>query len=123
MPWVRALLVTLLAPMLACAVISIGLDGTINGFSFIPLIFAVPGSLVLTALYASLSEKAVPTLSIYLAMLAFGTVAGGVWLGFLSGGQDTSLGWGSLYGFSTAAAWIVLHFGSAQALKWSSAGK
>ena len=102
---------SILAPVLACLAISLVLDGTVSGFTFIPMIFALPGSLLLlTPCYAALKERGSPAGSNYTLVILAGSAVGALLLGFLSPGQPDNFAWGGLYGLSTAIFWVILHF-------------
>jgi hypothetical protein len=106
----RILLVSILAAIAACAVASLILFGNIERASFIPLMFALPGSLLLLATaYGALAEQGRPLIWRYAALVTIGVVGGGVMLGFISSGDGKNTAIGSFYGLTTAVCWIILH--------------
>ncbi|WP_414902384.1 hypothetical protein ACMT1E_03935 [Sphingomonas flavalba] len=106
----RIFLVSVLAPVLSCLVVSLALDGTVSGFTFIPMIFALPGSLLLLApCYAALQERGLPIGLNYGLLVVSGGACGALMLGFLPPGQADNFAWGGLYGLSTAVFWVILH--------------
>lgn len=110
---VRILLVSILAAVAACVAASLILFGYLNRWSFVPLIFALPGSVLLLAPgYAALKERGLPIMSRYLSLLALGAVAGALMLGFVSMLNAEGALLGGFYGATTAASWIALHFAS-----------
>ncbi|MFN3944977.1 MAG: hypothetical protein ACK4K7_08605 [Allosphingosinicella sp.] len=110
MAFMRIVLVSVLAAVAACAVASLILFGNIEGASFAPLMFALPGSLLLLATaYAALAEQGRPLIWRYAALIAIGVVGGGLMLGFISSGDGKNTALGSFYGLTTALCWIALH--------------
>lgn len=110
MPVMRILLVSILAAIAACAIASLILFENIERASFIPLMFALPGSLLLLATaYGALAEQGRPLIWRYAALVAIGVVGGGVMLGVISSGDGKNTAIGSFYGLTMAVCWIVLH--------------
>ncbi|WP_165357518.1 hypothetical protein [Sphingosinicella sp. CPCC 101087] len=110
MAFMRIVLVSVLAAVAACAVASLILFGSIERASFIPLMFAVPGSLLLLATAdGALAEQGRPLIWRYAALVAIGVVGGGLMLGFISSGDGKNIAIGSFYGLTTALCWIALH--------------
>lgn len=107
----RIFLVSVLAPVLACLAVSLLLDGAVNGFTFIPMILALPGSLLLLApCYAVLQERGLPIGLTYGLLVVSGGAVGALILGFPPPRTPDSFAWGGLYGLSTAVFWVLLHF-------------
>lgn len=110
MAFLRTMLVSILAAVAACVIASMILFGNIERASFIPLMFALPGSLLLLATaYGALAEQGRPMIWRYAALIAIGVVGGGMVLGFISSGDGKNTAIGSFYGLTTALCWIVLH--------------
>ena len=106
----RIVLVSVLAAVAACAVASLILFGNIERASFIPLMFALPGSLLLLATaYAALAEQGKSVGWRYAALIAIGVIGGGLMLSFISSGDGKNTAIGSFYGLITALCWITLH--------------
>lgn len=106
----RILLVSIFAPIAACAIASLILFGNIERASFIALIFALPSSLLLLATaYATLAQRGFPLIWRYAALVAIGVVGGGWMLGVTSSGNGKMTAIGSFYGLTTASCWIALH--------------
>ncbi len=106
----RILLVSIFAAITGCAIASLILFGNIEQASFIPLMFALPGSLLLLATtYGALAEQGRPLIWRYTALVAVGVIGGGVMLGFISSGNGKNAAIGSFYGLTTAVCWIALH--------------
>lgn len=110
MAFLRIMLVSILAAVAGCAIASLILFGNIERASFIPLMFALPGSLLLLATaYGTLAEQGRPMIWRYGALIAIGVVGGAMILGFISSGDGKNTAIGSFYGLTTALCWIVLH--------------
>lgn len=106
----RIVFVSVLAAIAACAIASLILFGDVQRASFIPLMFALPGSLLLlSTAYAALAERGRPMVWRYAALTVVGAVGGGLMLGFISSGDSKYAAIGSLYGSTTAVCWIALH--------------
>ena len=113
MPVVRILLVSVLAAVSACGAASLILYGSIDRWSFIPLLFTGLGStLLLAPAYGALKERGMPLAGRYLLLLLLGAAAGAIILGFISIGNLEGALLGGFYGVTTAACWIALHFTS-----------
>jgi hypothetical protein len=101
----------------ACAVASLILFGTVARTSFIPLLFALPGSVLLLATaYAALKERGTPLGWRYAALIGLGILNGGLMLGLISSSGLKYTAIGSFYGLTTALCWIALH-GLTQAVR------
>jgi hypothetical protein len=105
----RILFVTIASPALACVILSIFFYISVNRVSFVPMIFALPGSMLLATIYGVLQECRFTTNLTYLIILLAGSLVGGIWLGLLTASPQ----WaplGASYGASTAICWIALHW-------------
>jgi len=110
MVFIRIMLVSILAAVAACAIASLILFGNIERASFFPLMFALPGSLLLLpTAYMALADQGRPLIWRYVALVAVGGVGGGVMLGVTSGGDGKNAAIGAFYGLTTAVCWITLH--------------
>jgi drug/metabolite transporter (DMT)-like permease len=106
----RIAFVSTLAAVAACAIASLILFGNVERASFIPLMFALPGLLLLLATaYAALAERGRPVVWRYAALIVIGAIGGGLMLGFVSRGDSKNAAMGSFYGITTALCWIALH--------------
>ena len=80
------------------------------------MLFALPGAAFLLApAYAALAQREVPLAGRYGLVLLLGATTGAALLGFISSGEVHSALVGSLYGATTAACWITLHYISSRA--------
>ena len=110
MALLRIVSVSIVAAVAACAIASLILFGNVERASFIPLMFALPGSLLLLATaYAALAERGRPMIWRYAALIMIGAIGGGLMLGFVSSGDGKYTAMGSLYGLTTALCWVALH--------------
>ncbi len=104
--WTRVAGVSFLAPVLACVAMSWLLFGELGQGVFTPLIFALPGSLLLlTPAYSALKDRGMSRHWRYAMLAGLGAVAGGAMLSFLSF-LDAFIG--CIFGMATALSWILL---------------
>ena len=123
MNFVRLLLISMVAPVIACLGISIGMAGSVGVSAFFPLPFALAGSLLLLApVYAGLTRAGAATGTRYVTVLLTGAGGGVLVLGAFTAGRLDGLSWGGVYGLATAAAWIALHLASIWAFRPSGTG-
>ena len=110
MAFIRSILVSIVAPVVACVAVSLGIGGMLDDFTFVPLPFALFGSLLLLApAHAGLMRRGVATGVSYAVLLLVGSGCGALMLGVLTRGRMDGFVWGGMYGAATATVWVVLH--------------
>jgi hypothetical protein len=117
MRWWRGLSIVLGAPISACFLVSFGMQIAMTGrvvtadlrpllaISTMALLFAVPGSALLSLVFASTRDR-LGLLGRLAAVLLTGLAVGAALLGV--GGSPDGLKLGALYGEATAIAWVTL---------------
>lgn len=106
----RIFTVSILAPLVACCVVSLVTYGSLDRFSFLPLILAVPASLLLLApVYAAAKERGMAEFAAYALLAVVGGACGALMLGAVSSGRVGYFSLGGAYGLATAACWSVLN--------------
>ena len=107
--WLRTSLLVLAAPTGACGLISLAASKSIDQFTFLPMVFALPGSLLILApVAAATKRRAIPEFTSTALLLIAGAGCGALVLGLLTGMRADGFAWGGLYGLVTAGCWAVL---------------
>ena len=111
MPWVRIWAISLLAALAAAPTVSLMVLGYVDQGSLGPLYYMVPGSLlILGPLFYILERRALPVLVCYVFVLLTGSAVGALVLSLFSIDPLHFALRGGLFGFTTGAWWVLLHF-------------
>ncbi len=118
--WMRGITIVLGAAVIGGTLASFGLQIASHGGWFVAdvsalvvlgastLLFTVPGSMMMSLLYAGIRGRGFSTSLSYLILMFAGSGFGALWLFKLFGTFNTSM-IGCGYGAATAGAWILLH--------------
>jgi hypothetical protein len=105
----QLLVIGMLAPIAACAAASLVLYGGVELASFIPLMIALPCSLLLlSTAFAGFAEPNTGFARAYAVLLLIGLLYP-VLLGVVSGGEREAIAILTFYGVTTAVFWIAFH--------------